>query len=74
MVLASGVFAVLAFGTHGRAQVWRSARLIAESSLLAHPHSLRANVAVMTSSIRDGDRQSANAAVERLIQIGRAHV
>lgn len=66
-VLALGILVVLAFGTHGRAQVWASARLIAESSLLAHPHSLRANVAVMTSSIRDGDRQNANAAVERLI-------
>jgi len=67
-VLVVGVFAVLTFGTHGRAQVWRSARLIAESSLLAHPHSLRANVAVMTAAIADGDRQSANAAVERLIE------
>lgn len=67
VVLTVGVCAVLAFGAHGRAQVWRSERLIAESSLLAHPHSLRANTAVMTSSIRDGDRQNANAAVERLI-------
>lgn len=67
VVLTVGVCAVLAFGTHGRAQVWRSERLIAESSLLAHPHSLRANTAVMSSSIRDGDRENANAAVERLI-------
>lgn len=67
-VLTVGVLAVLAFGTHGRAQVWRSARLIAESSVIAHPYSLRANVAVMTASIRDGDRPNANAAVERLIQ------
>ena len=67
VVLVLGVFAVLAFGTHGRAQVWRSERLIAESSLLAHPYSLRANAAVMSASLRDGDRPNANAAVERLI-------
>lgn len=66
-VLTVGVLAVLAFGAHGRAQVWRSARLIAESSLLAHPHSLRANTAVMTSSLRDGDRENARSAIERLI-------
>ena len=67
VVLGLGIFAVLAFGAHGRAQIWRSERLIAESSLLAHPYSLRANVAVMTSSLRAGDRQNANAAIERLI-------
>lgn len=67
VMLAVGIFAVLAFGTHGRAKVWRSERLIAESSLLAHPYSLRANVAVMTSSIRDGDLANAKAAIERLI-------
>ncbi len=66
-ILTVGVLAVLAFGAHGRAQVWRSARLIAESSLLAHPHSLRANTAVMTSSLRDGDRENARLAIERLI-------
>lgn len=66
-VLTVGMLVVLAFGAHGRAQVWRSARLIAESSLLAHPHSLRANTAVMTSSIRDGDRENARSAIERLI-------
>lgn len=67
VLLAVGLLAVMALGTHGRAKVWRSERLIAESSLSAHPYSLRANVAVMTSSIRDGDRANANAAVERLI-------
>lgn len=67
VILAVGVLAVLAFGAHGRAKVWRSERLIAESSLLAHPYSLRANVAVMTSSIRDGDLANAKAAIERLI-------
>lgn len=66
-VLTVGVLTVLAFGAHGRAQVWRSARLIAESSLLAHPLSFRANTAVMTSSFRDGDRDSARSAIERLI-------
>jgi hypothetical protein len=66
-VLTVGTLVVLAFGAHGRAKVWRSARLIAESSLLAHPHSLRANTAVMTSSLRDGDRQNARSAIDRLI-------
>lgn len=67
MVLAVAVLTVLGVGTHGRARIWRSDVLIAESSLRAHPHSLRANVAVMTTAIRYGDRAQANQAVERLI-------
>lgn len=67
IVLVLGVLAVLALGAHGRARVWRSDVLIAESSLLAHPFSLRANVAVMTAAIRHGDRKRANEALERLL-------
>lgn len=59
-ILAVGILAVYAFGLHGRALVWRSNLLIAESSLLFHPHSLRATVAVMTSSLAEGDRTRAD--------------
>lgn len=66
-VLVLGVALVLAFGTHGRAQIWQSAALIAESSLLAHPDSLRANVAVMTTALQRGDRARGFAALERIL-------
>jgi hypothetical protein len=61
------VLLVLTFGTHGRARVWADERLIAESSLLAHPHSLRANVALMTTALRYGDRARASGALEAIL-------
>ena len=67
-VLTIGTLLVLAFGAHGRAGIWRSERAIAESSLLAHPHSLRAHVAVMTSSLRMGNRARAEQAIANLDQ------
>ena len=67
IVMLAGVLALLAFGTHGRALVWRSDVLIAETSLKAHPHSLRANAAVMSSALRVGNRVRANEALAAII-------
>jgi hypothetical protein len=66
-VLVVGSLLVLAFCSHGRAGIWRSEQTIAESSLLAHPHSLRANVAVMTSSLKNTDYARARNAVDNLL-------
>jgi protein O-mannosyl-transferase len=57
---------VLAIGTHGRALVWRDRLLIAESSLAAHPQSLRANVEVFSSSIDLANRKRAEEIVASL--------
>ena len=56
--LLAGGLLVLAAGTHGRALVWQDERLIAESSLAAHPYSLRANAAVLSNALgrRDSNR------------------
>lgn len=66
-VLLVGALSVLALQTHGRALVWRSGLLIAESSLAAHPRSLRASAAVVEESIRSGDRKRANQIVEGMV-------
>jgi hypothetical protein len=68
IVLTAGVILVLAMVTHGRARVWQSEALIAESSLLAHPHSLRANVAVMTTALQRGDRARGSEALQRILE------
>lgn len=65
--LASIIFVVLAAGTHGRARVWKSELLIVESSLAAHPRSLRANAAVLTAAINHGDRQRASEIIGTLV-------
>jgi hypothetical protein len=58
---------MLAIQTHGRALVWQDATLIAESSLLAHPHSLRANTAVMDAALARGDGTRAYQAIDNIL-------
>lgn len=63
----AGILIVLAAGTHGRARVWQSELLIAESSLIAHPHSLRANAAVLSAAIARNDRTRVDQVVDNLL-------
>ena len=62
-----GALAVLAFGSHGRAQVWRDGTLIAESALLAHPDSLRANAYILGTSIDSGNEQRTRQALDSIL-------
>lgn len=66
-VLLSGAILVLAIGTHGRAQVWQSEILIAESSLRAHPQSLRANALVLASAIQREDQKRTSEVLKNLV-------
>lgn len=65
--LSAIVLLLLAVGVHGRALIWQDERLIAESSLLAHPYSLRANGAVLSLAIAHGDKERANEVIEHLL-------
>lgn len=67
LLLLAGVAAVFAFGTHGRARVWQSDLLIAESSLRAHPTSLRANAFMMGTALDHGDMTLATRTVDRMV-------
>lgn len=62
----AGLLLLLAAGSHGRSRVWQSELLIAESSLIAHPHSLRANAAVLSSAIARNDRKRVEQVLENL--------
>lgn len=68
VVALAGMLALYAFGTHGRAQVWRNPLLIAESSLIAHPDSLRANTYVLAGAIQRGDRVRIDQILDALSQ------
>lgn len=65
--LYAGLLLVFAAGTHGRARVWQSELLIAESSLAAHPNSLRANAAVLSAAIGRKDEARAQEIINTLI-------
>ncbi|WP_457019345.1 ArnT family glycosyltransferase [Luteimonas sp. A482] len=67
LVLLSGTLLVLAFSTHGRARVWQSDLMIAESALISHPDSLRANAAVLSAAITRGDDGRANEILNSMI-------
>ena len=67
VVLLVGIAAVFVLGTHGRARVWQSDLLIAESALISHPTSVRANGAILLSAMARRDEPTANQAIDRLI-------
>lgn len=67
LVLLSGVLLLLVAGTHGRARVWRSDALIAESSLQSHPDSLRANAYLLGIALDHGDMQRADQILANLL-------
>ena len=67
MVMMVGIAAVFVLGTHGRARVWQSELLIAESALVSHPTSVRANGAILLSAMARRDEPAANQAIDRLI-------
>lgn len=66
-VLLVGSMLVLTIGTHGRARVWRNVETIAESSLVSHPTSMRANTYVLAAAMDRGDRERATRAVSALL-------
>lgn len=68
---AAGALAVLAFGTHGRAQIWQSNTLIAETSLSAHPDSLRANAAAFGAALETGNGARADQILQGMMQSSR---
>lgn len=65
-LLLWGTLVVLVAGTHGRARVWRSDLLIAESSLQAHPESIRAAAYMLGVALDHGDIDTANRMITRL--------
>lgn len=67
LLLLAGVTILLAAGTHGRARVWRSDLLIAESSLRSHPDSLRANAFMMGTALDHGDMRLATRIVDNMV-------
>lgn len=67
VVMLVGIAAVFVLGTHGRARVWQSDLLIAESALRSHPTSVRANGAVLLSAMARRDEATASQAIDRLI-------
>ncbi len=67
LLLLVGVAVVFAIGTHGRARVWRSDLLIAESSLHAHPNSLRANAFMLGTALDHGDMALATKIVDGMV-------
>ena len=66
-VLAVGVVALLAFGTHGRARVWSSPETLAISAVTSHPQSLRANMALVKVALQQDNTQAVTGALDRLI-------
>lgn len=71
IVLLVGITLLFAAGAHGRARVWRSEALIAESSLQSHPESLRANASLLGVALNYGDMERANQVVDNLIKSSR---
>lgn len=65
--LFAGALLVLAAGTHGRARVWQDELLIAESSLIAHPQSLRANAAVLSAALGRNDTRRVDQVLDNLL-------
>jgi len=66
-VLAVGLVALLAFGSHGRARVWSSPETLAVSAVTSHPQSLRANMALVQVALQQNNRQAVARALDRLI-------
>lgn len=66
-VLAVGLFALLAFGTHGRARVWSTPETLAISAVASHPQSLRANMALIQVALQQQNRNAVALALDRLI-------
>ncbi|MGN7832164.1 hypothetical protein ACTJI2_11175 [Pseudoxanthomonas sp. 22568] len=67
VLLLIGMAVLFATGTHGRARVWRSNLLIAESSLRAHPDSLRANAFMMGAALDHGDMALATKTIDNMV-------
>jgi hypothetical protein len=68
LVLATGLLALLAFGTHGRARVWSTAETLALNAVASHPQSLRANMALVKVALDHDNREVAGQALQRLIE------
>jgi hypothetical protein len=66
-VVLGVVLLMLAIGTHGRARVWSDPLLIAESSLEAHPQSLRANLDVLSAAIQRHDMARIDQVLDTLV-------
>lgn len=67
IIVLPALLLLLALGAHGRARVWSDRLLIAESSLEAHPQSMRAAAEVLLNSLNVGDRKRADAVVAQLL-------
>lgn len=68
LAVSVAIVIVLALGTHGRSRVWQEEVLIAESSLEAHPQSLRASAAVLSAAINHGDKQRVAQVLQGLLE------
>lgn len=68
IVLAAGMLALFAFGTHGRARVWSDEASLAISAVESHPQSLRANMALVKVALARKDYATASKALQRLAQ------
>lgn len=67
IVAGAGLFAVLAFGVHGRARVWSSPEALSIAAVEARPESRRANMQLIKEALPQRDRATINAALERML-------
>lgn len=65
-VLAVGILALYAFGTHGRARVWSTPESLALSAVASHPYSMRANLTLVKSAFEHGNAALAEDSLARL--------
>ena len=66
VVLAAGILALYAFGTHGRARVWSTPESLALSAVASHPYSMRANLTLVKSAFEHGNAALAEDSLARL--------
>lgn len=67
-VLCGALIALLAFGTFARATIWSSPESLALTAVANHPHSVRANMALVDAALDHGNRELVAQSLQRLTE------